>query len=380
MTAYEVHLPESGSPGQCLAAFGTSISAIGLELGLKINKGMTTQFGAQWLSLLEEARFREAARRNKGYKKSWSPFDLNWIINEPFHNKTSPIREYLPKNDDAFYKIARDLVETRNRWYHDYNPHNINELQKAIELCHYVSSECELDLTDVLEQVHSRVKQIKSGTYKAEAPITGTPPEQLTPTEEPAGDESPPEIQRAVGAVWLGGIPARKVELRSSGSLIDESLQSNVTSELTQDQQERYLKLWRLLFKQGWLWVDELGQVAAYVQGVLRCVGFWGDVEEPSQDPFSKFLLPHSYEITLDALVDRSSGVELAEQHLGKVTASTLKRARMELSDNELVRVTWDGDLICFGSNGVEYLGEIESQDWFAAHFSVATAQESSEQ
>jgi hypothetical protein len=375
MTVYEVHLPEGSSPGQCLAAFGTSISAIGLELGLKINKGMTTQYGAQWLSLLEEARFLEAGRKNKGYKKSWSPFDLNWIINEPFHHKTSPIREFLPKEDDErFFKIGRDLVETRNRWYHDYNPHNINELQKAIELCIYISSECELDLTDVLEQVHARVKQIKSGTYKPGTAIAETTPEPLQPTEDQAADESATQIQRAIGAVWLGGIPARKIELRSSGSLIDVSLQANVTSELTQEQQERYLKLWRLLFKQGWLWVDELGQVAAYVQGVLRCVGFWGYIEEPAQDPFSKFLLPHSYEISPDALIDRASGAELQERHLGKVTSSTLKRARMELSDSELVRVTWDGDMIYFGSSGVEYFGEIESQDWFATHFSVATS------
>ena len=374
MTVYEVHLPESGSPGQCLAAFGTSISALGLELGLKINKGMTTQYGAQWLSLLEEARFLEAARKNKGYKKSWSPFDLNWIINEPFHHKTSPIREYLPQDDDTFFRIARDLVETRNRWYHDYNPHNINELQKAIELCLYVSSECELDLTDVLEQVHTRVKQIKAGTYKPEHAITETTSDPLPTSELPASNASPPEIQRAVGAVWVGGIPTRKIELRSSGSLIDEALQANVTSELTPEQKERYLKLWQLLFKQGWLWGDELGQVAAYVQGVLRCVGFWGDIEEPAQDPFSKFLLPHSYEITPEALLDRASGAVLQEQHLGKVTSSTLKRARADLPDSELVRVTWDGDLIYFGSNGVEYFGEIESQDWFASHFSVATS------
>jgi len=373
MTGYEVHLPESDSPGQCLAAFGTSISAIGLELGLRINKGMTTQYSAQWMSVLEDERAKEAAKKNKGYKKSWSPFDLNWIINEPFHHYNSPIRDYLPKDDHKFFKKARDLVETRNRWYHDYNPHNIYDLENAIELCLYVSTQCQLDVAQVLEQVHQRVIEIKSGSYKQTPSLKETVPAPTPTVTQPVEAASTAQMQRAVGAVWVGGLPARKIELRSSGSLIDESLQANVTSELTEFQQERYLKLWRLLFKQGWLWVDELGQVAAYVQGVLRCVGFWGDIQEPAQDPFSKFLLPHSYEITPDALIDRASGSELQEKHVGNVTASTLKRARMELSDNELVRATWDGDLICFGSNGVEYLGEIESQDWFSSHFSVAT-------
>jgi hypothetical protein len=374
MTVYEVHLPESDSPGQCLAAFGTSISAIGLELGIRISTGMSTEHGAQWLEKLERLREIDASSRGRKHLRTWSAYDISWIINEPFHNPDSPIRKYLPVTAYRFFDNARELVETRNRWYHDFNPHNINDLAKAIELCVYVASKCELTITPTLDSVRRRVNEIKSGDYKGELVANESFPTVAdTPAPAPEKNETA-KIQRAVGAVWVGEIPSRKIELRSSGALIDEGLQANVTSELTQEQQERYLKLWQLIFKQGWLWVDELGQVAAYVQGVLRCVGFWGDIEEPAQDPFSKFLLPHSYEISPDALIDRASGAELQERHLGKVTSSTLKRARMELSDSELVRVTWDGDLIYFGSNGVEYFGEIESQDWFATHFSVATS------
>jgi hypothetical protein len=374
MTGYEVHFPESDSPGQCLAAFGTAISAIGLELGTRISTGMTESHGAQWLDQLERLREIQALDKGRKHLRTWSAYDINWIVNEPYHNTESPVRKYLPLGAYKFFDNARELVETRNRWYHDFNPHNINDLAKAIELCVYVASKCELAIAPTLESVRRRVNEIKAGTYKRELEAKESVPTVAdTPAPTPEENETA-EIQRAVGAVWVGGLPLRKIELRSSGALIDANLQANVTSELTEDQQERYLKLWKLLFKQGWLWVDELGQVAAYVQGVLRCVGFWGDIQEPAQDPFSKFLLPHSYEITPDALIDRASGSELQEKHVGNVTASTLKRARMELSDNELVRVTWDGDLICFSSNGVEYFGEIESQDWFSSHFSVATS------
>jgi len=370
MSNYAIHLPESTSPGDCLGAFGTSLSAIGLELGGRINEDMSKTIGPDWLDALENIRFEEAMRRGKNYKKSYSPYDFNWIVNEPFHNKQSPIRKYLPLTTAyKFFDNAKELVETRNRWYHDYNPHNINDLVKAMELCSYVASKCELGIADRIEAVRKRALQLKSGTYTPTQPATSKSGGKAHPTSAiPVA-----QVQRAVGALWLGDLPKRKIALRESGVLVDESQQANVTSELTDEQQQRYLRLWKLLLKAGWLWVDELGQVAAYVQGVLRCVGFWGEGEEPAQDPFAKFLLPHSYELSSEHLMDRESGAVLDEQHLGNVTSSSIKRARLEISESELVRVTWDGELICFRTDGPEYFGEIESQDWFSGHFFLET-------
>lgn len=370
MNNYEIHLPETASAGDCLGAFGTSLSAIGLELGGRINDDMTKTIGPNWLDALENIRYSEAYNRGKHYKKSYSAYDFSWIVNEPFYNSQSPIRKYLPTSAYKFFDNARELVETRNRWYHDYNPHNINDLVKAMELCSYIAAKCDLGIADQIEVVRKRAIELKAGTYVA----VQTESTLSIEVEEKASSKTAPQVQRAIGASWIGELPKRRIALRESGALIDETKQANVTSELTAVQQERYLKLWSLLMKAGWLWVDELGQVAAYVQGVLRCVGFWGNQEEPAQDPFSKFLLPHSYELTADRILSREDGAELDEKYLGNVTASTLKRARMEIADSEIVRVTWDGDLICFGSNGVEYFGEVESKDWFVGQFFLETA------
>lgn len=371
MHNYEIHMPESTSPGDCLGAFGTSLSAIGLELGGRINDDMSKTIGPGWLDALEKIRFEEAKDRGKHYKRSFSPYDFSWIVNEPFYNNQSPIRKYLPLvTAYKFFDNARELVETRNRWYHDFNPHNINDLVKAMELCSYVASKCELGVADRIEEVRKRALELKSGTYLP----TQSAPSKASEEAKPTPATPLAQVQRAVGAVWLGDLPERKIALKESGVLVDERKQANVTSELTSEQQQRYLKLWKLLLKAGWLWVDELGQVAAYVQGVLRCVGFWGEGEEPAQDPYAKFLLPHSYELTPEYLIDRESGTVLDEQHLGKVTSSTIKHARIETSDSELVRVTWDGELICFSSEGPEYFGEIESGDWFPGHFFIETA------
>ncbi len=369
MANYEIHMPESTSPGDCLGTFGTALSAIGIELGSRINEGMSATYGRDWMEKLEDIRYHEAQRKGKSYKRSYSPYDFNWIINEPYFNQQSPVAQFLPTTAYNFFKNARDLVDTRNRWYHDHNPHNINDLVKALELCSYISLKCELSVAEEIEAVRQRALALRAGSYKSPTHVPSP-----TPTGSgSSADSVKPQIQRAVGAVWIGGLPNRKIELKDSGALVDEVKKANVLAELTPLQQERYLKLWQLL-KPGWLWVDELGQVAAYIQGVLRCVGFWGIEEEPAQDPFSKFLLPHSYELTPDQLIDRETGSTLNELHLGLVTSSTLKRARIELSDNQLVRVTWDGDLIYFGDAGAEYFGEVESQDWFPGHFAVSTA------
>lgn len=372
MTHYKIHMPETSSPGDCLGAFGTALSAIGLELGQTINEGMTESFGKNWMFLLEDARAAEAAQVGKVYKKSFSPFDFSWIINETYHNPQSPVKDFLPWTAYNFFKNARELVETRNRWYHDYNPHNINDLTKALELCVYMASKCKLSVQPAIEAVRQRALELKAGTYQP-APGNGAPDQTQSGTSSPPSRSSSPVVQRAVGAVWLGDLPERKISLKATGSLIDEKLQTNVTSELTKAQ-HRYLNLWKLIIMPGWLWVDELGQVAAFVQGVLRCVGFWGEQEEPPQDPSSKFLLPHSYELNSSSLIDRATGAVLNEDEIGKVTESTLKRARLVASDSELVRVTWDGDLIWFSGNGVEYFGELESKDWFPSHFAVETA------
>lgn len=371
MSGYQIHMPESNSPGDCLGAFGTALSAIGLELGNRINEGMAASFGRNWLDVLEDGRYIEAQRLGKYHKRSYSAYDFSWIVNESFHHTNSPIRKFLPITAYNFFQNARALVETRNRWYHDHNPHNINDLVKALELCSFMAIKCELSIAEEIEAVRKRALELKAGTYVG-AKATTPPAPQPKSSESVA---SKAQAQSSVGAVWIGELPTRRIELKDSGSLVDEVKKANITSELTPLQQERYLKLWKLL-KPGWLWVDELGQVAAYIQGVLRCVGFWGIEEEPKQDPYSKFLLPHSYELTPEKLIHTESGSELNELHLGRVTASTLVRAREQNFDNRLVRVTWDGDLICFGDNGPEFFGEVESKDWFPGHFAVPTTSE----
>ncbi len=369
MAGYQIHLPETSSPGDCLGAFGTSLSAIGLELGTRINREMTKLAGNDWLSKLEDLRAQEAHQSGRPFRRSYSPYDFSWIINEPYYNQNSIIKRFLPTTAYNFFKNAKELVETRNRWYHDYNPHNVHELVKAMELCYFIAAKCNLEVLDDIEKVRKRALELKNGTYQPNERVDPEP----NPTPSPAPQAQVAQAQRAVGAVWLGDLPSRKISLTESGILVDSQKQANVTTELTAVQSERYLKLWRLLLKSGWLWVDELGQVAAYVHGVLRCVGFWGEKEEPAQDPFLKFLLPRSYELHQDQVIDGETGAVLNETYLGNVTASTLKRARLDLADGELVRVTWDGDLICFGDNGPEYFGEIESKDWFAGHFFVET-------
>lgn len=362
---YPVHMPEDSTPGHCLATFSTTISSLSIELGTFFDNQMRSKYGTHWFSDLCEAR--QLTDTHYIYK---SHFDLSWIINEPFRYVTSPIRDLLPKNEYQFYTTLKKLLETRNKWYHDHNPHNVAELRNALSIVKYVADKCGLELAEELVPVINRVNAISAGSYKGREEGATSNPE---PTPEPASTKA--IRQSAVGAAWLGSLGERKIQLNTTGSLIDLDAAKNVTAEVGDLTTNRYYKLWRAL-ELDWLWVDANGSVAANVLGSLRMVGYWNaSDEEAEQDPFSKFLLARSYTFANGQLHDRDSMATLDESAIGPVTKSTLSRGKASIQEGEILRVTWDGDLICYGDSGPEYIGEVESKDWFAGHFFVPTAE-----
>ena len=362
---YPLHMPEDSTPGHCLATFSTVLSSLSIELGTYFDHQMSAKYGSHWFAQLCDAR-----KATDSHYIYTSKFDLSWIINEPFRYVDSPIREYLPKNEYQFYPSLKKLLATRNQWYHDHNPHNISGLRSALTLVKYVADKCELELADELIPVINRVNAIASSSY------TGVGKNDV-PAQPAAGpSESAKSIkQSAVGAAWLGSVGPRKIQLNLSGSLIDLEAARNVTSEIGNAATNRYYKLWRAL-ELDWLWVDARGAVAANVLGSLRMVGYWGSSpDETDQDPFAKFLLPRSYTFADTKLHDRDSMSPLDESHIGPITKSTLIRGKAAIQEGEIIRVTWDGDMIYFGDSGPEYIGEVESKDWFAGHFFVETAE-----
>jgi hypothetical protein len=359
---YSIHVPENNSPGHCLATFATSITAFSIELGTFFDNQMRAKEGPYWFEDLKAFRVMNDA----SYHNYKNIYDFSWIVNEAFWYNDSPMRALLPKNEYDFYPTLKKLGEARNRWYHDHNPHNIGELRAALSKLKYLADKCGLELADELMPVIARVNAIAAGSYKPEPAKSDNDPEPTTKSPQPLR-------QAAVGAAWLGPVGVRKIQLTRAGSLIDLGAEKNVTSEMGAS--NRYLELWQAL-NLDWLWVDSLGSVAAYVQGSLRMVGYWGaDPEDKSQDPFAKFLLPHSY-IFADGVVCHMETLKaLDHSAIGPVTKSTLKRASEAILEGDIMRLSWDGDLIHFGDNGPEYLGEVESSDWFAGHFFMPTAE-----
>ena len=363
MADYEIFLPEDASAGSCIATFATCLNSIGLELGLRINAGMTKQFGAAWFSGLEDQRFKEAKELGKHYKKAMSVFDISWIVNEPFHNSNSPIRQFLPAGVQGFYYALKDMVTMRNQWFHDFANHSLTNLEKAMELFTYISETCELQITDQIVEVETRVTEIASGKFEKTETTKGfvSPKAQINLKE--------PIQQKAVGALWIGDPGSRKLELKESGALIDSALKRNVIEEMTREQKELYLQLWKSQIGKGWLYVDKLGQVGGYVSGQLRMIGLLGsDATQLDENPFSKFLLPRTYYYKDDSLVDRSTGEKLNLEKLDKVTASTVNRIEEMVGEDEPIRCTWDGELVHFGDNGPIFIGEIEFDKWFVGH------------
>ncbi len=364
---YPLHLPESSTPGQCLATFSTAITALAIELGTYFDNQMRAKFGNHWFAELKEDR----EPFDPKYKQYKSFYDFSWIVNESHHYLESEIRNLLPKNEYQFYPTLLSLLSMRNQWYHHFSSHNIQELRKALASIKYIADKCQLELADDLLPVIQRVREIVAGTFVPQNVVAGHPAEVSVAKDDTINNSM---SQMAVGAAWMGPLGSRKIELRKTGSLIDLAEGKNVTSELGDAQSNHYLKLWRAL-ELDWLWVDSRGSVASHVHGSLRMVGYWGaSTDEANQDPFAKFLLENTYAYAGDDFYDRENSRALSLNGIGPVTASTIARGREMAKDGELIRITWEGDMIFFGDQGPEYIGEVESQDWFPGHFLVPTS------
>ena len=361
---YPLHVPENSSPGECLGTFSTAIALLSLELGGIINERMEAKEGLYWFSYLIEDRKYQDSRYNN-YKNK---LDFSFLVVEICNFSDSPLRDGLPRNDPKFYNTLQDLLQARNRWYHSHEVHNIHKLSEALRMAYYISKKCGLDFSEELIPVINRVNDIVAGTYKSPVPVSIAKPTEGKTQEKPKAMR-----QAAVGASWLGPLGARKIQLAKSGSLVDLQKGENVTSELGNPAENRYLKLWKKL-EIDWMWVDELGSVAAHVYGSLRMVGHWGsEPNDLEQDPFAKFLLSTTYAYAGEVFYERETSESLDESFVGQITKSTLNRGREMVQEGEVLRVTWDGDLICFGDQGPLYIGEVESEDWFPGHFFLPT-------
>lgn len=365
---YSLHVPDSSTPGQCLATFSTAITALAIELGTYFNNQMRAKFSDHWFADLKEDREQFDSK----YKQYKSFYDFSWIVNEAYHYPDSEIRKLLPKNEYQFYPTLLSLLSIRNQWYHHFSSHNLQELRKALASIKYIADKCNLELADDLVPIIQRVRDISSGVFVPEI-IVATQPGEAAGVKEDSKSDSMSQI--AVGAAWMGPLGSRKIELRKTGSLIDLEEGRNVTGELVNSQKNQYLKLWRSL-ELDWLWVDPRGSVAAYVHGSLRMVGYWGkSADEANQDPFAKFLLENTYTYAGDDFFDRENNRALSLHGVGPITKSTIERGRKMVKDGEVIRITWDGDMIYFGDQGPEYIGEVESKDWFPGHFLVPTSE-----
>jgi hypothetical protein len=362
--AYPLHLPENASPGHCIATFSTAITSMAIELGTFVDSQMRHRYGDSWFSALESKRKSESPK----YKRSFSCYDFSWLFTEPTRNPDSPLRALLPAGDKNLYDKMDSLRGMRNRWYHDHNPHNISELVKTLDLVSEIAAKCGLELAENLRPVIQRVQDIKNGSYKS--PLFEKIDEE---PESSSTNQKTPMKQVAVGAKWIGALGSQKLELKPSGVIVDLVEATNVSSQLTDLQRSKYLPLWKKL-ELDWLWVDANGAVAAYVEGDLLMVGEFGEqAVVVEQDPFSKFLLNNCYMHSSDSFFEVESSLELEVAKLDDSTKDTVLNSFSAVEENEVMRLTWDGDLICFAETGPIYIGTVNSEFWFPGHFLLPT-------
>lgn len=368
--AYTVALPTKDEPVQVLGIYHSVMSALGLELGKRYDEYCKPRLGDDWFLKLK-------AQHQMGHKPPISLFDPSFVLNEPLHNPSSPLRDCLPKSAALFNQLD-EVVQVRNVWSHYSAEQTLSELENALRPVHKLATMAQMRLGGPVSAIRKRIKAILNGDF----PPTSTP--------EPAGDPEPPTavesgtdapievletIEREreafvaaaparppIGSLWLGEVPRRRARFSATGDLLQAETGVSLKPEMTDAASK--LPRWAALRPMGDLRVaDDDGAVAAYLSGELRLIGYLGD--EPPFSGARGFVLPHLYEKQRGDVVDRDSGRRLTAATTS--AASVLARLGSVL-DGTALRLTTEGDVAVFDEEGATKICSVTAAEWFPGH------------
>lgn len=367
--AYTIPLPTKDEPVQVLGIYHSVMSALGLELGKRYDEYCRPRLGDDWFLKLK-------AQHQMAHKAPISLFDPSFVLNEPLHNPTSPLRECLPKTGVLFNQLD-EVVQVRNVWSHYSAEQNLVELENALRPVHKLATMAQMRLGGPISAIRKRIKAILNGSFPP-APQPQAPKPEDRETTVASGTDAPAELidsiereretfvaaasnRPPIGSLWPDAAPARRARLSATGDLIDATTGASLKSELVDGPAK--LRRWAALRPMGDLRLADDGAVTAYLGGELRLIGFLGD--EPPYSGARGFVLPHLYEKKDGDVVDRTTGVRLTA--VRKSAEAVLERLKPIPAGTPL-RVTTEGDLAVFSEDEVIKVASVTASEWFPGH------------
>ena len=325
----KVLLPTGGDLGNVVGCYQSCAWALGSALGDHFQEQLSPKFGERWFKQLKEQRRNT---KNPGTRENL--FDLSYALSEVLEFSNSPLRDALPR-DSRFYKQLEKMRRERNDWIHCEMEPNLANLKKSISRMRDVAAELELQVSVELVAAIQRIDELSGGLWHAPSPqpaasalkeLVGlaldNPPHGCNSELKDMQAEAARDVVEAlrpkgVSRFWTLPLPTRRLKLLPrSLDVRDPQTGASCLSELG-DEPRRKVKNWlRLLPDGGDIYLDESGAVIGSVRGVMRIIGYSGELPELPEGAMQGFLIDDLYvwnegKICVPGMNQSASGVSI---------------------------------------------------------------------
>jgi hypothetical protein len=350
--AVNLQLPTADKPGQVYGTIFSVLSAIGYELGARYDEKLKATHGENWFRDLQ-------AQREVTYQ---SMFDPSFVLAEPYHYSNSPTRACLPTTQD-FYQMLKQARYVRNSWAHLNVEPSFASLEKDLKFLQKFCHAADLGLVEYIKQARTRMRDIVERGWVPGAPQVNTKEmqaeierlqalmanlkaDQVKAQEEEAAKDLVDVEQRIarkqrplIGQEWVGELGSRKLTLiRPTSDLYDVVAKRSVKSELLPDPESKIASWLAIMPIGGEVYVADDGAVAAYVQGVMRLIGYLGLEPDVPENELRGFF-------TLEDFVVKNGAIESADYETEPLKVHLLKGFELRAMDGAFVRCTTYGDV-----------------------------------
>jgi len=347
-----LQLPTADKPGQVYGTIFSVLSAIGYELGARYDEKLKVTHGENWFKDLQ-------AQREVKYQ---SMFDPSFVLAEPYHYSNSPTRACLPPTQD-FYQLLKQARYLRNSWAHLNVEPSFASLEKDLKFLQKFCHAAGLGLVEYIKQARTRIRDIvergwipaveQEITKEMQAEIdrlkllmAGLKADQVKAQQDAEAKDLVEVEQRIakqerplIGQEWKGELGSRKLMLiRQTGDLYDVAAKRSIKSELIPDPESKIASWLAIMPIGGEVYVADDGAVAAYVQGVMRLIGYLGLEPDVPENELRGFF-------TLEDFVVRNGAIESADYETEPLQVDLLKGFELRAMDGAFVRCTTYGDV-----------------------------------
>jgi hypothetical protein len=350
--AFNLQLPSADNQAQVYGTIFSVLSSIGYELGARYDEKLKVTHGENWFKDLQ-------LQRDITYK---SMFDPAFVLAEPYHFSNSPTRACLPTTQD-FYQMLQKARYIRNSWAHLNVEPSFASLEKDLKFLQMFCHAADLGLFEFIKQARTRIRDIvergwvpvtaQNNSIEMQAEIdrlqafmASLKADQVKAQEEAAANDLveielriAKQERPSIGQEWKGDLGLRKLMLiRQTTDLYDVVAKRSVKNELLPEPDVKIANWLTIMPIGGEVYVADDGAVGAFVQGIMRLIGYLGLEPEVPEHELRGFF-------TLEDFVVKDGKLNSVDYETEPLAIELLRGFELRAMDGAVVRCTTYGDV-----------------------------------